>query len=521
MQAFRPDAPPVSKPSHDVARTAGRGGLAVAFAKIYFIVTGLAQQIALPKLVGLDGYGALGTALSFASICYNPITSMSIQGVSRAVARSPGHEPAAIRRTLIVHLVVAAIFGAFFFAAAPRLAHAIGAPHVTGALRILSAIIVLYGIYTPLVGALNGTRRFVHQAGLDIAAATFRTIGLVVGAYVLGRAGASHLAGVEGAAWGFVAGAILVLGIALAVVGVGRKGSGGPTVRHHLIFMAGLFVGQLLLNLLLQADLTLLRFFAGEAAAREGLSPMAADPFVGAYRATQLFAFLPYQLLIAVTFVLFPMLASAGKSGDRDDVRRYVATGLRLALIIGGAMVCVTSGLAGPLLMLVFGKEATAHGARALSVLALGSGAFAIFGILTTVLNSLGFERKSAIVTGVAAALVGAACFFWVRGTPLSDELLLRTATATSTSIVLATLAASVLVHRAAGGLVAPSVVVRVLLAGTIATVVGRFLWDTPRLAAPLLALFVVAIYAAVLVVSRELGPNDLALVKRVLKRSA
>ena len=114
MQAFRPDAPPVSKPSHDVARTAGRGGLAVAFAKIYFIVTGLAQQIALPKLVGLDGYGALGTALSFASICYNPITSMSIQGVSRAVAQSPGHEPAAIRRTLIVHVVVAAIFGAFF-----------------------------------------------------------------------------------------------------------------------------------------------------------------------------------------------------------------------------------------------------------------------------------------------------------------------------------------------------------------------------------------------------------------------
>jgi stage V sporulation protein B len=248
---------------------------------------------------------------------------------------------------------------------------------------------------------------------------------------------------------------------------------------------------------------------------------MAADPFVGAYRATQLFAFLPYQLLIAVTFVLFPMLASAGKSGDRDDVRRYVATGLRLALIIGGAMVCVTSGLAGPLLMLVFGPEATSHGARALSVLAVGFGAFAIFGILTTVLNSLGFERASAIITGVAAALVAAACFFWVRGTPLSDELLLRTATATSTSIVLATIAASVLVHRAAGGLVAPSVVVRVLFAGTIATVVGRFLWDTPRLAAPLLALLVVAIYAAVLVASRELGSHDLALVKRVLKRSA
>jgi hypothetical protein len=38
---------------------------------------------------------------------------------------------------------------------------------------------------------------------------------------------------------------------------------------------------------------------------------------------------------------------------------------------------------------------------------------------------------------------------------------------------------------------------------------------------APLLAVFVVTIYAAMLVATRELGPNDLALVKRVLKRSA
>jgi hypothetical protein len=61
----------------------------------------------------------------------------------------------------------------------------------------------------------------------------------------------------------------------------------------------------------------------------------------------------------------------------------------------------------------------------------------------------------------------------------------------------------------------------RVVLAGTIATVVGRFLWDTPRLAAPLLALLLVAIYVVVLVLARELGSNDLALVRRVLKRSA
>ncbi|HTA89702.1 MAG TPA: hypothetical protein VK745_09015, partial [Polyangiaceae bacterium] len=59
----------------DTARAAGRGGLAVAFAKIYFIVVGLVQQIALPRLLGLDGYGALASVLSIAGITYNPVTT--------------------------------------------------------------------------------------------------------------------------------------------------------------------------------------------------------------------------------------------------------------------------------------------------------------------------------------------------------------------------------------------------------------------------------------------------------------
>ena len=85
----------------ELARTAGRGGLAVAFAKIYFIGVGLVQQVALKPVLGLDGFGALSSALSIASITYNPIVSTSIQGVSRAVAQaSPSEQPAMVRRTL-------------------------------------------------------------------------------------------------------------------------------------------------------------------------------------------------------------------------------------------------------------------------------------------------------------------------------------------------------------------------------------------------------------------------------------
>jgi stage V sporulation protein B len=145
----RPSAPPPDAPAPpaaieedraELARTAGRGGLAVAFAKVYFILIGLIQQIAMPQVVGRDGYGALSRVLSMASIAYNPLVTGSIQGVSRAVAQAePEEQPAAVRRTLGVHLVLAAAAAAFFFVIGPEIARLTGAPHIVNAIRIVSA----------------------------------------------------------------------------------------------------------------------------------------------------------------------------------------------------------------------------------------------------------------------------------------------------------------------------------------------------------------------------------------------
>src|SRR5690606_30710664 len=138
-----------------------------------------------------------------------------------------------------------------------------------------------------------------------------------------------------------------------------------------------------------------------------------------------------------------------------------VRTGLRLSLLIAGAMVSVTVGLAPRLLELLFGAEAAALGGRALGLLALGFGAFAVFGILTTVLNSLKREQWSMWVTFLAVVIVAALCFGRARGAPLGEELLWLTAQATSAGLAVATAVAAFLVHRAAGALVSPFTLLR------------------------------------------------------------
>ncbi|MFN8549795.1 MAG: lipopolysaccharide biosynthesis protein [Polyangiaceae bacterium] len=507
---------PEAKDPSAVTRTAGRGGLAVAFAKLYFILIGLVQQIVLPRVLGLDGYGALSSVLSISSIAYNPIVSTSIQGVSRAVAQAPDAEqPQAIRRTLGIHALLALPLGLAFFLLARPIGEAAGAPHLVGSLRIVSGVVLFYSLYTPLVGVLNGQKRFVWQAGLDILYATIRTTLLVGGALFLAAAGGK----VAGASTGFVIASGIIFAIALYVVGVGKAGAGGPTARTHLGFIAPLLFGQILLNLLLQADLTLLRAFAAEAAKAAGQGPEAADPIVGAYRATQLFSFLPYQLLLAVTFILFPMLATAYRDGDKAAVARYVRAGVRLALILMGLMVSVTSGLSRPLMRLVFPAEAATLGGDAMQLLTLGFGAFAIFGILTTVLNSLKREVASMAVTALAFALVVALCFLRVRGTPLGPDILMRTAVATTSGLALATLGASFLVLRTAGAVAPLGSFLRVLVAMTIAIALGRFLPAPGKLLTLVYAAGVGCLYAFVLVATRELGKADVDTVKAVLGR--
>ncbi len=501
----------------DATRTAGRGGLAVAFAKVYFIFVGLVQQIALPRLLGLDGYGALASVLSISGITYNPVTTTSIQSVSRAVAQAtPESEPGTIRRVFTVHAIFAVLLAVGFFLLAPFIARSVGAGHVVGPLRILSAVMLLYGLYTPLIGVLNGQHKFVSQASLDVIAATLRTSGLIAGALLFSRHG--NL-GVEGATVGFVVGAVMILAVALVLVGIGKRGPSAITTRAHLLFALPVLLGQILFNLLLQADLTLLRRFASEAAIAQGLPGTAADPLVGAYRATQLFSFLPYQLLIAVTFILFPMLATAARDGDRQAVARYVRTGVRLALLLAGLMVSVTAGLSDRLLYLVFGAEAATLGGPSLELLAVGFGGFAIFGVLTTVLNSLKHERESAIVTGVAVTLVVALCYLRVRGAPFGADLLLLTAEATAAGLFVATLSAAFFVYRAAGAVAPPLALLRVLLAAAVAITVGRLLPHAGKILTPAYAVVVAAAYMLILLVSRELGSTDLHTIRAVVSK--
>jgi stage V sporulation protein B len=496
------------------------GGLAVAGGKIYFILIGLVQQVMLKAVLGLEGYGALSSALGAASIAYNPLVAASLQGASHAIATAgPGARDTSLRQLLRVHLALALGAGAAFFAVSPLLSQLTGARHILPSLRLLSAVLVLYGLYAPLVGALNGRTEFGTQAALDVLAATLRGIGLVGGAAWFTHSRAGTWGGIEGATAGFALSSLCVLLVALRRVGVGHASSRAHGTSKYLRFIAPVLLGQLLLNLLFQVDQLLLRRFSADAALSAGLDAAAADRLVGAYRASQLFCFLPYQLVLSVSIVVFPLIARAHGAGDRQAVAVYVRQGMRVALITTGLIVSVTCGLSGPLLGLVFGADTAALGAEPMQILALGLGNLALLGVLTAILNSVEEQRFSLLVTGLAFCLVVVLCLVRVRGLAFGPELLRQTALATSVALLPCTLIAWAIVWRKLGAVFAASSLLRVGAALGLALLVARLL---PMASAGWTVVFsgvVASIYVGVLLASKELDGNDWRQLRRIAWR--
>jgi len=237
------------------------------------------------------------------------------------------------------------------------------------------------------------------------------------------------------------------------------------------------------------------------------------------YKECQTFALLPYQLLFSVTLVLFPMVARARAEGDGAAVRAYTARGARLAAIFGGLMVGIVVAMPESVLSFAYGAADAAKGADVLRLMALAQAAFAMTAIATTVLTSIGHERTAALVTLGAVLAVAAACTGLVPQAQFGHAQLLRSAQA-SGGALLATLAvAGLLVHRKAGAFVPAATIARVGIALAACVALGFFTPRFGRIVTPLVAAVVAVAYFGVLLLSREIGADDLGMVRSLVRK--
>jgi stage V sporulation protein B len=269
----------------------------------------------------------------------------------------------------------------------------------------------------------------------------------------------------------------------------------------------------------MQTDFMLLSRFVGAEAQSSPEARSLADSLIGAYRGAQLFAFLPYQLLMSISFVLFPMLARARAAGEDGEVARLVRGGVRLSLLITGLLCSCVSALAPHLLRFAFPASMAELGGPALRVLALGMGAFTLLGIVSSALTSLGRERLSAGLTALSVLLIGAGCLLLGSGSPLGPALLRSTALATSVGLAVGATLGALALRKLSGAFAPSSTLLRVGLAVALTCVLGSRLPWLGKPAVLLEALLVGLLYLTLLGVTREVGRTDLRALRALMGR--
>jgi stage V sporulation protein B len=498
-----------------IAERARRGVAVITFAKAWFLLTGFAQPVLLTRALGRENYGVYGAVLSAVSILNNVVVAGSIQAMSKSVT---SYGTASIRRGLALHALLGlALAGGFAALAGPIGADFLRDPGLPPLLRIASIVTGMYCVYAALVGSLNGTQRFVAQASLDVLFATLRT-GLIVGLAYVGM-------GVRGALMGFAAASVAITLVATVVVLRSPKSetelappSGTAFAREYAGFFAPVLVYQLALNMVLQADVLVMQAVL---ARQEGATLEAVKGLVGVYKSVQNFAFLPYQLLIAVTFVLFPVVSKAAAEGDVETTRSMLRGALRFAFVVLGLMLSVIAGAPHAVLRIAYRPEFSV-GAGALRWLSLGQGSFSLAVIgLTVVLASKRVAAATMLMLAMLAfVFIGDVIALLVVG--FGERALSAAAIGTALGSTAGMLGVAVFVLRIYGAIVPWKTAMRVSLAAAVAGVAGALVPVHSKVAALGVAAGIAMLFVLALLASGEVSADERAkLLARVRRRRA
>jgi O-antigen/teichoic acid export membrane protein len=511
------------KEDQDIVKTAGRGVIYITFAKLWFMLTGWALVFVLPRVFkwsaegddeqGMALYGAYGIVFTGVSFINNGIITGTIQAVSKFTSEDERQAGAVRRTALKVQGGIGLVLAAMYVGLAGILAeHWFKSPGLTSLMRLSAGVIVAYSCYAVFIGSFNGLKRFNRQALFDIIYSTMKTA-LIVGLVALGFE-------VLGTVIGFLTAAVTIA--VAAGIASGRSGSGEFPAKRYLGFAAILIAYTFVLNLVMMLDLYLLtglvpRMAEGAGHDLASLTTLT-EVRAGQYKAMQQLAFIPYQAVLAIAFVAFPMISKVTFDDDREKARLYVRKTLRFTAIFIVGLVAIFAALPEQALDLVFPREYQVA-APALSVLPLGIAAFGLMVVSNTIINGAGhpWRAMGVVLAALVAVVVAVTALVWSAGP--GPQALTATAAGTSAGMVVGLAVSGVVVYRRFGTFWPWLSVLRVAVAAGVAIGAGRFLPEAGKLITLGECVAVLLVYFVVLALLREFKREDIAQLMQVLRR--
>ncbi len=420
------DAERAAAEASETAKTTGRGFLIITVAKVWFMVTGAVIQLGLPIFLGSpERFGVFKIVTESISLVNMVMITGTLQAVSKVVSERPAAANKVVNQALKLQLFLGVPIAALYFVGSPWIARQFNDPSLTTFIRLSSLIVLFYAFYAVFIGYFNGLKDFVRQATMDITFATLKVIG-IVGLVLLGF-------GVGGAVAGFVgaAGCICVI----ATVWVWRRSrthaerfpeaadadelDTNKQFKRLLGYLVLIMAYTFALNGLMRADLFVLKRVTADVPAQwasaAALFKLISNKFAGFDGAVLNIARIPYQGVIAVTFVIFPLISASTFNDDRAKTRAYIRETFRycmlLIAVVGGLLALNADSIIAGLYSVEYQAASSA-----LAILSVSIVFFALLYVATTIIIGAGRPGVAVVIMTVSLALSAGLNYWLVTG---------------------------------------------------------------------------------------------------------
>ena len=360
-----------------------KDALLIPFAKIYFMLTGYIFQVIISRLLTKSMIGMF----NYVNSVISPINMIMVQGgvqtASHFISKADKKEYADIKNKVLklFFSISISLFLIMQFFAEDISSVITKDTQNSIYFRITLIIVLFYSVYAVLIGVFNGQKKFKNQALFDISYSSLKIISVSI-FLVLGFR-------LYGVFWGWVTATILITILAFLFSKLKKNEKSSLSYKDLLKFSSPIIISQLFFYILLNLDTWML-----------GILSHKDEVLIngGNYLTVTTLSRIPYQIVISITFIIFPFISKLTELKDKNLIKSYIESSLRYSILIAAPFVILISSYPSIFLRIIYGVDFVENSVY-LSILVVGILFLALFMINITIITASGRPKVSMYIT--------------------------------------------------------------------------------------------------------------------------
>ena len=496
----------------------------VTISEILFNLSGFVIHSVLGRFLGPAEYGRYGIIITLTTMVIiligNGIPTAMSKYISEYFETNPGMVKVIKRQAIILQTIIIGAITIIFFLSIPLIAKALGDSTLIPLFRISTLIIPAFAAASFYFSYYTGLHKFNLQAALKTIRSIFR-IGFVLGLAYLWK--------VEGSIIGYIVAPGSVFLVAFLVdkfyinpklkkqEGTGknipsdnRSGSFIPLSgtqddqvfpwKNLVNYAWQIVIFFLAYELLISIDLYLVKGITRD------------DNITGIYNATLTVGRIPYYIFYAMTIFLLPMISRSTSNNNHEETTKILSQSIRIMLILLVPIIILMSIYSKPILVDFYGAKFSS-GALAMSILEYGVGFLTIFYVMSFAMNGAGKTKIVMIISLVGFVINAVLNYFLIK-----EYSIIGSAIATTITSFVIMIWLLYYLRRDFGASIGIKTILKTFFSAAI-MYLASFLFSKGEITFIAWSIILFALYLLVLYFLREIGKNDLLILKGIIFR--